>query len=340
MTELLFPDPPLHDDELLLRPFSEGDVPAIAAICQDAEVQRWTSVPWPYGEQDAREFLARAEGGRLRGDELQQAIGDRGDGRLLGALGLEVSALDSIGAIGYYLAPDARGRGLATRALRLVAAWALHDLGLQRVEVLAHPDNLASQAVALRAGFRREGLMRSYRVNKGVRDDLWMFSLLPGELEPPAMRFVPLEQLHEQVAELRERYRGRLAALLPGADVQEIGATTLPGAITKGDLDLLVRVRECEFAEARGSLGGDFAVHQLENWTPTFASFKAAAREPGVGIHLVVEESPNDLLLRGSRDALLADPALIERYNELKREHEGGNPDAYWRAKMEFFESL
>jgi len=146
--------------------------------------------------------------------------------------------------------------------------------------------------------------------------------------------------VQEQVAELRERYRGRLAMLLPNADVQEIGATTLPGAITEGDLDLLVRVPADLFMAARGALGDSYAVHQLENWTTSFASFKAAAREPEVGIHLVVEESEDDHLLRGSRDALLADPALVERYNALKREHEGGDPDVYWRAKTAFFESL
>ncbi|HEY8771333.1 MAG TPA: GrpB family protein, partial [Thermoleophilaceae bacterium] len=114
----------------------------------------------------------------------------------------------------------------------------------------------------------------------------------------------------------------------------------IPSAITKGDLDLLVRVPVEAFEEARGALGGSYAVHQLENWTPTFASFKAAAREPEVGIHVVIVDSPDDLLLRGSRDALLGDPALLERYNALKREHEGADPDVYWRAKTAFFEEL
>ena len=340
MAELPFPAPPLQDDAVLLRPWTDDDAPAIAAICQDEEIQRWTGVPWPYGEKDAHDFLARAEQGRLRGEELQQALVDPAEGTLLGSFGLEVRPHDHVGEIGYYLAPEARGRGLATRALRLMTGWALRDLGLQRIEVLADPDNLASQAVAERVGFRREGLMRSYRERKGGRDDLLMYSLLPDELEPPTVRFVELEEIAEQIEELRERYQGRLATLLQGADVQEIGATTIPGAITKGDLDLLVRVPAGDFATARAALGGSYAVHQLENWTETFASFHAYARYPDVGIHLVVEDSAEDVLLRGSRDALLADPALRERYNALKREHEGGDPDEYWRAKSAFFESL
>jgi GrpB-like predicted nucleotidyltransferase (UPF0157 family) len=242
--------------------------------------------------------------------------------------------------VGYYLAAEARGRGLATRALKLLSRWGIEELGLARIEVLAHPDNVGSQRVALRVGFQREGLLRSYRDRKGERDDLLMFSLLPHELEPPTVHFVPLGQVAAQVAELRERHRGRLAMLLPGADVQEIGATTVPGSITKGDLDLLVRVPGSDFASARGTLGEAYAIHQLDNWTPTFASFKAAAREPGVGVHLVAEGSETDLLLLGSRDALLADPALLERYNALKREHEGADPETYLLAKAAFFESL
>src|SRR4051794_6080654 len=184
MAELRFPDPPLGDEAVVLRRFREADVPAIVAICRDPEVRRWTSVPSPYDESDAREFLVYAEDARLRGHELQLVLAHPAEGRMLGALGLHVGAEHAIGQIGYYLAPDARGRGLATRALRLMAAWAVRDLDLKRLEVLANPDNVASQRVALKAGFEREGLMRSYRERKGEREDLWMFPLLPPELAP------------------------------------------------------------------------------------------------------------------------------------------------------------
>lgn len=340
MPELRFADPLLGDDEVLLRPFEEADVGALAAICRDPEIARWTAVPEPYGEEDARAYFARAAQDRREGRELSHALVHPADGTLLGSMGLMVNSEHATGEVGYYLAPEARGRGVATRALRLLSRWGIEELGLARIEVLAHPDNVGSQQVALRAGFQREGLLRSYRDRKGERDDLVMFSLLPHELNPPTVHFVPLAQVAELVAERRERYRGRLAMLLPGADVEEIGATTIPGSITKGDLDLLVRVPEPEFAAARAALGDSYAIHQLDNWTPTFASFKAAARAPDVGIHLVVEGSETDLLLRGSRDALLADPELLSRYNALKREHEGAEPEVYLRAKAAFFESL
>jgi RimJ/RimL family protein N-acetyltransferase len=59
------------------------------------------------------------------------------------------------------LVPMARGRGVMTRSVGLLAGWGLHGLGLARIEILTHAHNHRSVAVAQRAGFRREGLLRS-----------------------------------------------------------------------------------------------------------------------------------------------------------------------------------
>jgi RimJ/RimL family protein N-acetyltransferase len=168
MPELPFPDPPLAEGDLVLRAFSSADVPAIAAACQDPEIPRWTHVPAPYDDADARQFLMLREQGRAAGSELQLAIVSAGRGPLLGSVGLEAGA---------------RRRGVATRSVRLLSGWAVRELGMRRIELLAHPDNEASQRVALGAGFTREGLLRAYRERKGEREDLWMFSLLAGDVE-------------------------------------------------------------------------------------------------------------------------------------------------------------
>jgi RimJ/RimL family protein N-acetyltransferase len=75
-----------------------------------------------------------------------------------------------------------RGHGAATRAVRLLARWAFDDLGIARLELTCGPDNTASQRVAERCGFTREGVLRSHMPFKGGRRDTVMFSLLPGEL--------------------------------------------------------------------------------------------------------------------------------------------------------------
>lgn len=84
--------------------------------------------------------------------------------------------------IGYWLIERARGRGLGSRAVDLVARWAVADAQLARVEALVEPENIASQRVPERVGFRREGLLRSYLVFERRRADALIYSLLPSDL--------------------------------------------------------------------------------------------------------------------------------------------------------------
>jgi RimJ/RimL family protein N-acetyltransferase len=177
------PEPPLTDGEIVLRPWAWADVPALTAACQDPEIPRWTVVPSPYSEDHAREFITACEADRKTGRQLALAIVDREDG-LLGAIGLaSVDRQQRTGEIGYWIARDARRRGVGTRATRLLSHWALTELELERVELLANPLNQASQRLAELAGFTREGLLRKYRRRHGEREDLVMFSLLAEELE-------------------------------------------------------------------------------------------------------------------------------------------------------------
>ncbi len=167
---------------MTLRPFREEDVPDVAAACRDPEIPRWTRVPEGYTEADARAFLATSEQGWAEGTDAVFVIADATTHELLGTAGIHQIGGGS-GEIGYLVRREARGRGVAPRAVRLVSGWALTELGLARLELLAEPANLPSQRVAEKAGFAREGLVRSYREIKGRRRDFVMFSLLPGDLD-------------------------------------------------------------------------------------------------------------------------------------------------------------
>jgi [ribosomal protein S5]-alanine N-acetyltransferase len=176
------PEPALADAEVRLRPWTLGDVPAVTAACRDPEISRWTVVPDEYTDQHATEFIATREADRLAGRELALAIVDHDDA-LLGAIGMSnFDWHDHRGEIGYWMARETRGRGFGTRGVRLLSRWAIDALALERVELLANPANEASQRLAERAGFTREGLLRRYRTRRGVREDLVMFSLLPEDL--------------------------------------------------------------------------------------------------------------------------------------------------------------
>jgi RimJ/RimL family protein N-acetyltransferase len=176
------PDPPLTDGDILLRPWERRDVTAVAAACQDPEIPRWTVVPYHYTERHARDFIDGTAADLAAGRELALAVVDAED-RLVGAVGIANFDWPDLKAeIGYWIAAEARQRAIATRATRLVAVWAITKLGLERLELLANPRNEASQRVAERAGFTREGTLRRYRRRHGVREDLVMFSLLAEDL--------------------------------------------------------------------------------------------------------------------------------------------------------------
>jgi RimJ/RimL family protein N-acetyltransferase len=166
----------LEDEVIELRPLTEADAPAVAAAIgtDDADLDRWTRIPFPYSEEHAREFLASTE-------EFAFAVLDRATGELLGGIGAR-AAEPAIVEIGYWVKAAARGRGVATRALVLVARLAFAELGAARVQLRTEPDNVASQRVAEKAGFTREGVLRSFLDFKGRRRDAVMFSLLPEEL--------------------------------------------------------------------------------------------------------------------------------------------------------------
>jgi RimJ/RimL family protein N-acetyltransferase len=168
----------LHDGELVLRPWTEDDVEAMVAGCNDADVAHWIpTIPHPYTREDAVAFIR----GEVRPEHTALAI--EVDGRVVGGIGIGFNAHGYKAAIGYWVAAAARGQGICTRALRLLARHALDELELQRVDLVTDPDNVASQRVAEKVGFQREGVLRAHlRHPDGRIRDSVVFSLLPGEL--------------------------------------------------------------------------------------------------------------------------------------------------------------
>ena len=183
MRSIPLPSPQLTDGDILLRAWERRDAAAVTAACQDPEIPRWTVVPYHYTQRHARDFVNDTAADRASGRELALAIVDA-ESRLMGAVGLaNFDWADLKGEIGYWITAEARRRGVGTRATRLLAVWGIEQLGLERVELLANPRNEASQRLAERAGFTREGTLRRYRRRHGVREDLVMFSLLAEDLE-------------------------------------------------------------------------------------------------------------------------------------------------------------
>lgn len=179
------PDPLLTDGTVVLRLPRDADAPTIAAACGDPEIARWIPIPVPYHLEDARAFVAFAAEGWSSGREPTFVIADVATRTLVGTVAIHRRP-DEPGkaAVGYWLAPGARGRGAATRAVRLAVRWAFGvEPGLVRMELLTLVGNDASGRVALRAGFAREGILRRYLPFRGELVDAVMFARLRDDPE-------------------------------------------------------------------------------------------------------------------------------------------------------------
>jgi RimJ/RimL family protein N-acetyltransferase len=157
---LRFPDPPLSDSVITLRERTPADVDALVAACQDPEISRWTRVPVPYFPEHALEWIAASEQELAAGHAIHWLAFDAA-GTLLASVGLmEIGKERGYGEIGYWVARDARGRGVAKRGVDLVREWAQRELGLTTLELVIHEDNHHSRAVARSAGFAETGERR------------------------------------------------------------------------------------------------------------------------------------------------------------------------------------
>ncbi|WP_127571753.1 GNAT family N-acetyltransferase [Georgenia faecalis] len=166
---------------------TEADIDRIAELCQDPEVQRWTTMPSPYTHADAESFVGDMvpsgweRGGPTWGIRVPHADGER----LVGMVGVDSRELRSA-EIGYWLAPDARGRGLMHQAVGLALDAAFGQLDLERVEWRATVGNWPSWRVVWRHGFRKEGAVRGLGIQRGMRTDQWIGTLLAGDPREPA----------------------------------------------------------------------------------------------------------------------------------------------------------
>ncbi|MGI5274347.1 GNAT family N-acetyltransferase [Nonomuraea sp. CA-218870] len=175
----LLPRTELRTGRLLVRPFAEEDVPDLAATAADPLTQSMTGVPRNYTQAHARAFIADAERMRLRGEGVAWAVEEEEGGRFAVSVDLrDVDWGNRTGEIGYMAAPWARGRGYTAEAVTAIGRWLLQEQRFHRLRLRAAVSNPASQRVAEKAGFVREGVERG--ALRG--EDLVVYSLVPADL--------------------------------------------------------------------------------------------------------------------------------------------------------------
>jgi RimJ/RimL family protein N-acetyltransferase len=185
------PHGPILGERVLLRAPEERDADAVTAACNDPVTMRFLPLlPAPYRREDALSWIHSAADRRRQGG-VTYVIADPANDQLLGSIGMhDVSAVSRSGEVGYWVAPWARNRGVATDATRAITAWA-HANGIGRLALLTEAENWPSQRVALACGYRREGVSRGRGVNRdGSRHDLVVWARLGGD-PAPAPRVLP-----------------------------------------------------------------------------------------------------------------------------------------------------
>jgi RimJ/RimL family protein N-acetyltransferase len=174
---LPYPDPRLRGSSFVLRPFEEKDFAAAMELGDDPA--SGFPVPiLPAGEPAS--VMELFEEYRANGELLHLALAELESDAYLGEV-MVMMCEHQTGEFGCGVAPRARRRGVATEALGLFANWCVTALDLRRLQVLVAQENTPALRLAERVGFRREGVLRAYWEQEGVRLDVVMLSMLPGE---------------------------------------------------------------------------------------------------------------------------------------------------------------
>jgi ribosomal-protein-serine acetyltransferase len=179
-------NPTITDGTITLRPVCADDADSLfaAASSSIAEIYPWMEWCHPeYTRGESLTWLVWQEEQWRNGLEYAFAIVDNASGRYLGGVGLNaINRLHRFANLGYWVRTDATRAGVATAATRLTARYGFAEVGLERIEILASIENIASQRVAERAGATREGVLRRRLYIHGRSHDAAIYSLVRGEV--------------------------------------------------------------------------------------------------------------------------------------------------------------
>ncbi len=179
----VFPAQLLQHDAIILRMLRDSDAPLITIAANDPEIQKWLPLPTPYTVDNAKWFInEHAVSAHTSGTGIVFAIEQ--NNTFVGCIDIKRTEwLNGNCEIGYWTTPEQRGHGYMVQALGMLSKWVLVEQGFFRVEVRVATENRASQRVAEKAGFVREGIAcQAGRVHDG-RVDLVIYSRVSNDLD-------------------------------------------------------------------------------------------------------------------------------------------------------------
>jgi [ribosomal protein S5]-alanine N-acetyltransferase len=176
-----WPTGPVAYGPVVLREFEVRDVPMAIEASTDPYIPLIGTLPANASEQEAQDWVDRQRGRLAEGLGFSFAVAEADTDRAVGAVGLWLAGLrQGRATVGYSIIPSARGRGLAAAALIAVTEFAWTIPVLHRIELHIEPWNEGSVRTAERAGYEREGLMRSHQEIGGRRRDMFLYATVRG----------------------------------------------------------------------------------------------------------------------------------------------------------------
>lgn len=153
------------------------------------------------------------------------------------------------------------------------------------------------------------------------------------------VRLRPVAEVASQANTIVAQVVAELKVLLPDIIIEHIGATALPDGVTKGDVDVNLRVPAPDFVRTVEVLSGQFTIAQPENWTPTFASFSDPSRALPLGLQVTVVDSREDFLVH-LRELMRVDVSLRNEYQRCKVQSAALGARGYWEAKNRMLQEV
>lgn len=173
-------DPILSSTRVRLRPFRAEDAGRVAVSCQDPEIPKFTLMEDGLSEQGALEWINRRNQLQEHGLFALAITVDGGD-ECVGQMGAFIDTAHRRADTFYWIDPSHRRQGIASEALMLITDWVFAEHDVVRAQLVTHPDNEASQRVAIRAGYQREGTLRAWEPVKDSQPDVVMWSRLASD---------------------------------------------------------------------------------------------------------------------------------------------------------------
>ncbi|SRR5690554_5517593 len=147
------------------------------------------------------------------------------------------------------------------------------------------------------------------------------------------------KSFRNQAEKVFEKHKKKINEIIPTAEIHHVGSTAIPGSITKGDVDLHVRVEESDFSKAKEMLAQVYEINKGSTQTDYFCAFEEDEELLPVGIQLSIKGSELDFFWTVTL-FLKDNDYFLNKYNKTKKQFEGQSMDAYRKAKSELFEEI